>query len=95
MNNLKPQRMSAESFESSSDVSVSGFLGKSQAVTIVVRAGMSGPARGTPDEVVGRAGREQAVPSINPAIPTATRPARAGVLRTDARDVVRAMPAAV
>src|SRR5262245_35532174 len=50
---LKPQRMSADSFESSRLLSVSGFFGKSHAVTIVVRAGMSGPMRGTPDEVVG------------------------------------------
>jgi hypothetical protein len=59
VNSLKPQRMSAESFESSSYASVSGFFGKSQAVTIVVRAGISGPASGTPDDVVGRGGREQ------------------------------------
>ena len=59
VNSLKPQRMSAESFESSSDASVSGFLGTSQAVTIVVRAGISGPTSGTPEDVVGRAVREQ------------------------------------
>ena len=59
VNSLKPQRTSAESFESSSEGSVNGFLGKSQAVTIVVRAGISGPASGTPDDVVGRGVREQ------------------------------------
>jgi hypothetical protein len=56
---LKPHRMSADSFESSRLLSVSGFFGKSHAVTIVVRAGMSGPTRGTPDEVVGTGARAQ------------------------------------
>jgi serine/threonine protein kinase len=43
----KPDRISFESRESSSDGSVSGFLGNSHAVTMVVREEISGPAIGT------------------------------------------------
>ena len=41
----KPSRISFESRESSSVGSVSGFFGNSQAVTIVVREAINGPAR--------------------------------------------------
>src|SRR4051794_24516439 len=40
---LNPQRISFESFESSSDASVRGFFGNSQAVVIVVFEEMRGP----------------------------------------------------
>src|SRR3984893_13346082 len=53
VNSLNPQRMSFDRRESSSVLSVSGFCGTSRAVTIVVHAGISGPTRGTPDNVVG------------------------------------------
>ncbi len=50
---LYPQRMSFDSFESSSEASVSGFCGTSHAVTIVVEAGINASARrGTPLRVV-------------------------------------------
>lgn len=39
---LKPRRMSLESFESSNDSSVKGFLGKSHAVCIVARDDING-----------------------------------------------------
>src|SRR4051812_26366678 len=45
VNILKPQRISFESFESSSVESVSGFFGKFQAVAIVVREETRGPLR--------------------------------------------------
>jgi hypothetical protein len=59
VNSLNPQRMSFDRRESSSVLSVSGFCGTSHAVTIVVRAGISGPTSGTPDDVVGTGVREQ------------------------------------
>lgn len=43
----KPDRISFESRESSSDGSVSGFLGNSQAVTMVVREEINAPASST------------------------------------------------
>src|ERR1700730_15401592 len=59
VNSLNPQRTSFDRRDSSSVLSVSGFCGRSHAVTIVVRAGISGPTSGTPDEVVGTGVREQ------------------------------------
>src|SRR5438093_12500167 len=53
-----PQRISFDSVESSRLESFSGFFGNSHAVTIVVRAGISGPASGTPDAVLGCGVRE-------------------------------------
>jgi hypothetical protein len=55
-----PHRISADSFESSNVGSVSGFCGTSQAVTIVVVEGISGPLNGTPDAVVRCGAREHA-----------------------------------
>src|SRR5262245_7138450 len=46
VNRRNPHRISFDSFESSSDGSVSGLRGKSHAVTIVVREEMSAPAAG-------------------------------------------------
>ena len=63
----KPQRISFDSRESSSVLSVSGFFGTSHAVTIAIRAGMSGPLsgyHGTPS-VISRGWREQADPSAS------------------------------
>jgi len=56
-------------------LSVSGFFGKSQAVTIVVRAGINGPTSGTPEEVVGTGARAQPPKT---AVRTAARAIRMG-----------------
>src|SRR5437016_11613969 len=48
---LNPQRISFESCEPSNCLSLSGSLGSSQAVTMVVAAGISGPRSGIPDAV--------------------------------------------
>jgi hypothetical protein len=60
----KPDRISFDSRESSSDSSVSGFLGSSHAVTIVVREEIKGPARFPPDDGCGDAGEHAARATI-------------------------------
>ena len=56
---LNPQRISFESCEPSNCLSLSGSLGSSQAVTMVVAAGISGPRSGIPDAVRSTRVREQ------------------------------------
>ena len=75
--------MSAESRELSS-VSVEAFLGKPQAVTIVVREGMSCPASGTPEDVRCCGAREQPVPA-------ARIPPPAARIKVNASAVARVM----
>ena len=71
----KPQRMSADNRESSSVRSDSGLRGTSHAVTIVVADGINGPARGTPEDVLSEASREQpAIPSSATSLPSQARP---------------------